>query len=674
MSWGPLQPAAIDFSDPAAPTAPDFGDVYHARRGALAQARHVFLGGNGLPGHGQPVKGEPSRWAGRPRFTVLETGFGLGHNFLATWAAWRADAQRPRELVFVSIEKHPPRRDDLARALAVHAGDAEIAPLAQALLAHWPPLTPDLHLIDLPDLPGAAAPAGPAPGRVRLLLALGDIAQVLPDLVLQADALYLDGFAPSRNPAMWDARLLQRLTRLAAPGATVATWSVASTVRHALTEAGFQLRKAQGFSGKREMSVGGFAPRVHPPPPPGRPGANLAAPQRVAVIGAGLAGAAVARALAAQGCAVQVIERRAAPAQETSGNAGGLFHGIVHAQDGPHARWLRAGVLHMQHVLAPLLATGRVSGAASGLLRSAHDSTPAAMQALIDRLGLPPDYLQIDHATWPAGSALAGPAWFYPGAGWAAPAELVQAWLDAPGITLRCGLAVDRLQRQGTHWQLLGADGQPITEADAVVLANASDALRLLDPRTTATWPTGRQRGQTTLLPAATPGLPDLPVPIAAGGYALRLPDGRLLCGATSQPGDEDAAVRDSDHAANLAGLQRLTGWAAPFDPQRPGEATPLQGRTGWRFVTDDRLPLLGPAPVAEPTGHKLEQPRQVPREPGLWLFSALGSRGLSQAALGGEVLAAWITGAPIPAPATLLDAVDPARFFARARRRRHGG
>lgn len=656
MAWGPLQPAQIDFSDALAPAAPAFGDIYHSRNGALAQARHVFLGGNGLP----------ARWAGRQCFVILETGFGLGHNFLATWAAWCADPQRARQLVFVSIEKHPPRREDLARALAVHDGDPAIAPLAAALLAHWPVLTPDLHPIDLPP------PADDTAASLRLLLAFGDITQVLPELVLQADAFYLDGFAPSRNPAMWDAQQLQRLARLAAPEASVATWSVASAVHEALGAAGFELHKTQGFTGKREMTVGRFAPRMRPAPPPGRQPAARHRPgqRRVAVIGAGLAGAAVARALARQGCSVQVIERRDGPAQETSGNAGGLFHGIVHAQDGPHARWLRAGALHMQRVLAPLLRAGRVSGSADGLLRSAHDTTPEAMQALIARQGLPADYLQRSHGAWPAASPLAGPAWLYPGAGWAAPAEVVRAWLDHEAVTLRCGLAVDRLQRAGDGWQLLDAHGQTLAEADAVVLANAADALRLLDARTTACWLTGRQRGQTTLLPAGTPGLPALPLPIAAGGYALRLPDDRLLCGATSQPGDDDPAVRAADHAANLAALQRLTGWAAPIDPHQPAQAATLQGRTGWRFVTDDRLPLLGPVPAAEPVGHRLEQPRQLPREAGLWLFTALGSRGLSQAALGGEVLAAWLTGAPVPVPAALLDAVDPARFFARAQRR----
>lgn len=105
MRLATIVPAEVDFSDPAAPAAPAFGDVYHSRAGALAQARHVFLGGNGLPG----------RWQGRRRFVVLETGFGLGNNFLATWDAWRQDPARCERLVFVSVEKHPLRREDLAR-------------------------------------------------------------------------------------------------------------------------------------------------------------------------------------------------------------------------------------------------------------------------------------------------------------------------------------------------------------------------------------------------------------------------------------------------------------------------------------------------------------------------------------------------------------------------------
>jgi len=108
MKTQPVRPARIEFPPDGPPRAPDFDDLYHPRAGALTQARHVFLGGNRLPG----------RWAGRPRFTVLETGFGLGNNFLATWDAWRSDPARCERLHFVSIEKHPPTREDLARAHA----------------------------------------------------------------------------------------------------------------------------------------------------------------------------------------------------------------------------------------------------------------------------------------------------------------------------------------------------------------------------------------------------------------------------------------------------------------------------------------------------------------------------------------------------------------------------
>jgi tRNA 5-methylaminomethyl-2-thiouridine biosynthesis bifunctional protein len=174
MKTQPILPATVDFSDPAVPASPAFGDVYHARAGAFEQARHVFLGGNGLPG----------RWQGRERFVVLETGFGLGNNFLATWAAWRADPQRCERLVFVSIEKHPLRREDLERA---HAASPE-PELARQLITAWPPLTPNLHALDFEG------------GAVRLLLALGDAREQLKQLVASVDAIYLDGFSPARIP------------------------------------------------------------------------------------------------------------------------------------------------------------------------------------------------------------------------------------------------------------------------------------------------------------------------------------------------------------------------------------------------------------------------------------------------------------------------------------------
>ncbi|WP_374585334.1 FAD-dependent 5-carboxymethylaminomethyl-2-thiouridine(34) oxidoreductase MnmC [Ideonella dechloratans] len=668
--------AQIDFDHPGhdgLAWAPGFQDVYHARDGAFAQARHVFLRGNGLPG----------RWQGRGRFAILETGFGLGNNFLATWAAWRDDPQRCERLVFVSMEKHPPRREDLARAHATSPAPA----LAAQLLAQWPPATPDLHVLDFEG------------GRVRLLLALGDVATWWPELSGQIDACYLDGFAPAQNPAMWDAHLLRHATRLGAPDLTAATWSIARVVRDGLQSAGFALERSPGFGSKRDMLVA----RRHPLPaqalarsiPPGR----LAAPQArsALVIGAGLAGAAAARALAAQGLSVTVLERHVAPAQETSGNRAGLFHGVAHAHDGAHAQLLRAAALRAHQLIAPLVASGQVAGNPNGLWRGGGEPADwAQLRAAAQAQGLPAAYLQPlsrDEAVEPLGLAPAGPGWWYPQGGWACPADLVRAWLDRPGVTVLGRQDVQALApREGGGWQALGAAEANgpcamLAEADVVVVAGAADGLALLRPWTGVDdWPRVRSRGQVSCLSAELAAALQLPTPrhpLASGGYGIGLPPeagGGLLCGATSQPGDEDPALRLADHLSNVGQWDRLLGRSPDAEAQARREALlatamaqgALTGRVGWRLACDDRLPLVGPVPLpaAQRAGaRQQEQPRRVPRVPGLYVLSALGSRGITLAPLLGEVLAAWITGAPVPLASSLMDAIDPARFIARAAR-----
>ena len=695
MSWGPLR---------LAPLGAGATDGV-----ALAQAQQRYLGGNQLPG----------RWAGQARFVILDTGFGLGHAFLASWAAWQQDAQRCDRLWYLAIAPQAPCREDLVR---VHAASA-VATQAAALAAAWPPLTPDLHLIELDG------------GRVRLLLALGEVAAVLPELVAQVDAFYLADFVASRGPALWDSWRLRQLTRLAAKGATLASWNSHSTLRDGLRSAGFVLDPAPtggptdtdtdtdtaspAQTAADPLTRGRFAPQFPTTPPPGRqaqPGAR-----RVAVVGAGLAGAALAWALARRGLAVQVFERQPGCARETSGNPGGLFHGIVHGHDGSHARWLRAAALHTERVLRPLLSVSPggaqalagqaphapLDGAIAGLLRGEQSTEAEAMQALIAKLALPPDYVQVRRQAL----AGAGPAWFYPGGGWVAPAALCAHWLATPGVSCHYGAVVAQIQPQpqplgetqtqlqpspslpspslaqpgSGGWRLLDETGHCLTEVDAVLLCNASEASRLLAqlaPDAVAPWSLQRVRGQTSVLPADTEGLPALPWLLTDGGYALPLADGRLLCGASSHADDEDPTLRGADHVHNLAQLRRLTGWAATVDPASLG------GRVGWRLQSDDRLPLLGPVPASAlaapagdagpntghppgPAGRRLDQARWLPRQPGLYIFTALGSRGLTQAALGAEVLASWLTGDPVPAPASLLDALDPARFMARAVRRR---
>jgi lysyl-tRNA synthetase class 2 len=177
----PLIPAELAFAGDGTPFSPRYGDIYHSSQGGLEQARHVFLAGNDLP----------ARWAECQRFVILETGFGLGLNFLATLYAWRAAAgPSRRRLHYVAVEKHPFRLDDLKQ---LHQHWPELAPVAAELHGQWPLPLPGLHRLDF--------------GDVSLTLAFGDCNELLPQLVLVADAIYLDGFAPDRNPDLWSEAL-----------------------------------------------------------------------------------------------------------------------------------------------------------------------------------------------------------------------------------------------------------------------------------------------------------------------------------------------------------------------------------------------------------------------------------------------------------------------------------
>jgi tRNA 5-methylaminomethyl-2-thiouridine biosynthesis bifunctional protein len=615
----PVEPALIDWSGPV-PSAPRFSDRYHPEAGAAAQAEHVFLRGNGLP----------ERWRGRERFTIVETGFGLGHAFLAAWRAWRADPARCRRLFFVSVDLHPPTRADLERAF--RAADARPDAQSAALVAAWPPLTPDLHLLEFEG------------GALRLLLAFGDANAWIPALRCHADAFFLDGFAPDRNAAMWRPELLAALGRRAAPGATAATWSAAREVRDGLGAAGFDVQRAPGIGGKRDITVARFAPRFAARVLPD-PALDTAAPRRALVVGAGLAGAAVAGALAAAGLDVRVIERHAGAALEASGNPAALVHGVLAADDGPHARLLRAAALHAATRYAAKPGLARLNG----LLWLDRRRGLSAMHELIATRGAPADYVQAldaEAAGALAGVPLAAPAWHYPRGGWIDPGAWVRDRLAA--LPLATGLDIARLEPGGPGWRLFGRDGHLVDEAPLVVLANAASARTLAPglPALTAS------RGQVSWCRAPRGPLPRLP--LTGDGYAIPLPEGGLLFGASRSPADTDTTLRDADLQHNLRRLRRLVGAGGP-----QVDASLCGGRAALRVTSADRLPVAGA--VAVP-GSRAAQRRRLERAPGLFVLSALGSRGATLAPLLGELVVAMACGAPWPLAQDLVDAIDPGR------------
>ena len=600
-----VENAALAFANDGVAYSEAFADLYHSIDGGLAQARAIFVEGNALP----------ARWGGRDTFTILETGFGLGLNFLAAWDAWRADANAPRRLHFVSVEKFPFRQDDLARALAPFA---DIEFLARALVAQWPPPLAGFHRIAFDA------------GRVILTLLLGDAHELLPQLVAQADALFLDGFSPARNPGMWSPEVVRELSRLAAPGATLATWTVAGGVRGALSDAGFRIEKRQGFGRKREMLVGvrDGVPSAH------------RRERKAIVVGAGLAGFTCAERLATRGWEIDLVDARAS----RSMGAVGLVRPIANVRDALNAQVSRAAFLYaLQHYRALQQDGYHLEWNRCGALQLAADEDEAArFSAIASAQDYPPEFLRFVDASEAraiAGRAVGGPGWWIPSGACVALESLAVATLAraGPGVRRRPGCRVARIEREGAQWRALDANDRVIAEAPTLVIANAADAKRLAPD---ARLPLSPVRGQVTYLPASPARR--LECIVSGNGYVAPLAGGGHCAGASYRHDDADDAVRVAEHGENLARAEAmLPGFTAGLDPAA------LAGWAGFRATVPDRLPIFGATATA-----------------GLHVATGLGSRGLLWAPLGAELLACELEGEPLPLPRDLMGALSPRRFL----------
>ncbi|NTV96341.1 MAG: tRNA (5-methylaminomethyl-2-thiouridine)(34)-methyltransferase MnmD, partial [Thiobacillus sp.] len=430
--YEPLIPARLAYSEAGVPWSEQYGDLYHSAEGGPGQARHVFLRGSRLP----------DRWQGRNRFVILETGFGTGLNFLATWAAWRADPEACGRLHYIAAEKHPFGVGDLAR---LHQAWPEFTDLAAELRAAWPTLVPGFHRLEF------------AGGRLVLTLLFGDANQLLGKLRAGVDAFYLDGFAPDKNPDLWSPELLGRLGQLANRGASLATWSVALPVRGHLQAAGFRCDPCPGYGRKKEMLMGRF---VLDRPEPARP------ERRAIVLGAGVAGSTCCERLASRGWQVTLIDRRPGPGMEASGNLAGIVMPLVARDDSIAARLSRACYLHgLRFWQRPEALAAGARLAACGVMQFARsDEQEAAMHRTVATLGLPTEfirYLDRGEAQTRLGYAVPAGGWLFPQGGWANPPSLCRAALDlaGDGVDTLFGQAVSGIEGVGTTWRVMAEDG-----------------------------------------------------------------------------------------------------------------------------------------------------------------------------------------------------------------------
>lgn len=216
------QQADIEWRDGQVPVSTRFDDPYFSLENGLEETRHVFLQGNDLPGRF------------RDGFHIAELGFGTGLNFLAACQCWSESGARGH-LSYTSFEAFPMSAADMSTALSAFPS---LSGPAAALVAAWTGSTGTLQIAD----------------RISLNLITGDARETLPTWDGQADAWFLDGFSPAKNPELWEASLMHEVARHTASGGSVATYTAAGYVRRGLEEAGFAVTRTAGYGRKRHMT------------------------------------------------------------------------------------------------------------------------------------------------------------------------------------------------------------------------------------------------------------------------------------------------------------------------------------------------------------------------------------------------------------------------------------
>ena len=626
------------------PFALDYDDIYFSRGSGPAESRYVFLENNHLP----------ERWQGRERFTIAESGFGSGLNFLLTWWMWREHAQAGQSLHFISLEGHPLTRDDLQRALSPWS---ELQPLVERLLALYPPQVKGCHRLDLGD-------------GVSLTLLWGEAAEVLPTLRADVDAWFLDGFDPAKNPEMWCDAFYRQVARLSVPDTTFATFTAAGKVRRGLQAAGFVVEKVKGFGKKREMLRGVM--HESPTVVSETPWFDLPKARsrgRALVIGAGIAGSASAYQLSRRGWQVTVVDKHGASASGASGNPAGAFYPALSNDFSPYARFHLSAFLYTSRCFARWQAQGKQFGLlGEGLLQLAYEPAIAQrQQGIIELLGASGIAEQVDaqQAGVRSGIPQQYGGLYFPQAGWLAPTKLCRFLLEASAATCHYDTMVEGLSQTENGW-LLVSDQREL-QADIVVIA-AGDGILCLEH--SQPLPVTIARGQITLLPASEQS-EKLQCAVCHEGYVLPVLDKQHVIGASYAANDRGREVRDDDRKHNLTLLQeRVSSFAERVQHSAEGRE-----RVGMRATTQDRLPLVGALPDYQAFRDDyagLHHGQRASRYPsarhmeGLYVLGGLGSRGLTSALLAAELLACQINGEPLPLEKPLVDALNPARFLVR--------
>lgn len=573
----------------------DFDDIYFQTESGQEESQYVFLKGNNLP----------QRFKTARNFRIGELGFGSGLNFLLTWKLWLETAPKNAQLHYFSIERTPLPIQAAKNILGVWP---ELSPLATALLDRFPRFFAGIHTIAL------------RPGNVTLTLFLGEAFDALTSLQSKMDAWYLDGFAPAKNPDIWQDRLFPLIAQNTAQNGSFATFTAAGAVKRGMESAEFSVTKTKGFGKKRDMLTGSFKNDVPTSP----------ITKTALVLGAGIAGCATAHALAQRGIDVTLIDKNKKIALETSGNPVGIIYPKLTAASSP------AGDIHLHSFLFTrrlLDALPQAGFVPCGSLHLATTGDENSRQKKIAALADDASFarlLDADGASSLAGIKLDLPALYFKEAGCLRPPDFCQSLITACSQKIKTifNAKITRLQKTGENWQALDETGRIIGEAPVAVIANGTGFQTFLP-----SLPLEFLKGQVTFL-SQTPENRTLKTVICHDGYVTPVMNGISYAGATFDKvkAADDFSVSDEAHGRNLEKLAENIS-ALKYNGAAVG------GKTGYRVAAFDRLPLAG----------------KIPGQNGLYGLLALGSHGMTTAPLLGELIACQITGDPLPLEERLI-------------------
>lgn len=652
-----------------APFNSQFDDVYFNTEGGCEESDYVFIQGNDLPRRFSEHQ--------RGSFNILETGFGTGLNFLGCIHHFLTN-NATGHLNFISIEAFPLTRDELRSA---HQSLNRFHDEAEWLQQAWPSACEDTQTMIIHP-------------RVSLTVIFRPVGEALDQLIVcdqpqtQAwvqpcfDAIMLDGFSPAKNPEMWSATVMQHLAVLSHSDTTLATFSCARLVRDNLQGAGFSLQKRRGINSKREVLSAKATPKEKLPIPCATTRSSkheapwwsypaLPTARRVAIIGAGLAGCHTAARLAARGISVSVFDRNSGPGRAASGNPQGvLYTKFSHRKETLSDLALQCYQLAQPYYRCQL----NVDAPWSGVLQLPKNQKDASLQKLVaERFADQPELVRLlapQQASDIAGIEIASNALWFSSGTWMRPSRICEQLINAnPLITSHFDTQIERLSYCSAQqkWTLHCQGAVNTSEFDQVVLCNAYEAERLLEPKLPLK--TRIIRGQIDRVEGKI--LDKLKTTLTGEGYIATDSHSRGTIGASFVVDDLEAGIRPTESEQNMA----LIGQLSAQLQTAPAALQLIASRVAFRCASADYMPIAGPVPLYSKMVETFAPLRKNRRmdirnyghyHPGLWLNIAHGSKGLNSTPLIAEMISAMICGAPGPLSQRLQRAIHPARFLMR--------